>query len=95
MREAHGGLMNKRSLRADVRNPLLQLPAIAGLRALPDAEREQICALLRELAGDARERAQKCWRKNKAPMAAYWKTVAVYATHTARALRRRPEGDLR
>lgn len=76
-----------RSLRPDVRNPLLGLPAMAQLQTLPPAQRQALRALLRELAADARARAQKAWRTNKAPMAAYWKTVAVYATHTARALR--------
>jgi hypothetical protein len=87
--------MHNRSRRPDIRNPLLQLPAIAGLQALPEAERLQICAVLRDLASDARNRAQKCWRSNKAPMAAYWKSVAVYASHAARALRAKPEGKVR
>ena len=78
-----------RSLRPDVRNPLLALSAMAELQALPPASRAALRALLRDLAKDARARAQKAWRTNKAPMAAYWKTVAVYATHTARALARK------
>lgn len=76
-----------RSLRPDVRNPVLALPAVAELLALPPSARSALRALLRDLAADARARAQKAWRTNKAPMAAYWKSVAVYATHTARALR--------
>lgn len=79
--------MNSRSVRADVRNPLLALPAIQELLNLPEEQRHAIRALLRNAASDARERAEKCWKQHKAPMAAYWKAVAVYAGHTARALR--------
>lgn len=77
-----------RSLHADVRNPLLTLPAMHLLRTrLGTHERAYLRDVLRELAQDARERAEKCWRTHKAPMAVYWKAVAVYAGHTARALR--------
>lgn len=76
-----------RSLRPDVRNPVLVLPALAELRALSPSAQHAVKAILRDLAADARARAQKAWRSNKAPMAAYWKVVAVYATHVIRALR--------
>lgn len=75
-----------RSLRADVRNPVLALPATKALRALPLATREALAAVLAELTTDARERAEKCWRTHKGPMALYWKCVAVYAGHIRRAL---------
>lgn len=78
--------MTPRSARPFVRNPLLGMPAIARLKALPARERELIGGLLRDLASDATERADRCWRRHKAPMAAYWKAVAVYARHTARAI---------
>lgn len=39
----------KRSTRAIVRNPVLALPAIAELRALPEAARAPLVGLLREL----------------------------------------------
>lgn len=78
--------MNRSTL-AQVRNPVLALPAIAGLQALPIESRQALAALLRELGADSRERAEKCWRTHKAPMAAYWKATAVYAGHIARALR--------
>ncbi|MGK6324663.1 hypothetical protein ACMGDM_16490 [Sphingomonas sp. DT-51] len=42
---------------------------------------------LRELRADAQVRADDCWRRHKAPMAAYWKVVSVYAGHVARVLR--------
>ena len=77
-----------RSNRRDVRNPLLALPAMRAMREVVDAEtRKTLRALMLDIAHDARQRAEKCWRTHKAPMAAYWKAVAVYAGHTARALR--------
>jgi hypothetical protein len=80
--------MSARSLRADVRNPLLQLPAARRLAELPPESQAALRELLDELAADARSRADLAWRKHKAPMAAYWKAVAVYAKHTGRLLRR-------
>ena len=76
-----------RSLRTDVRNPLLALPAFRELRAMPAEQRSALRMVLMSLATDARARAEKCWRTHKAPMAAYWKAVAVYAGHAARGLR--------
>lgn len=80
--------MTARSLRADVRNPVLALPAIAELHRRPLAERLELRAVLLELAADAQARADASWRRHKAPMAAYWKAVAVYARHLARAIAR-------
>lgn len=76
-----------RSLRTDVRNPLLTLPAAQRIRSLPADIRATVSALLAEIAADASARAEKCWRKHKAPMAAYWKAVAVYARHARRLTR--------
>jgi hypothetical protein len=70
-----------------VRNPLLALPAIARLRGLPASARGELCALLMEIRSDAAKRAEHSWRRHKAPMAAYWKAVSVYAGHIARAVR--------
>jgi hypothetical protein len=77
-----------RSNRIDVRNPILALPAAVDLQALPTESREALRRLLLSLADDAGARAQKCWRTHKAPMAVYWKAVAVYAKHIARAIGR-------
>jgi hypothetical protein len=77
-----------RSNRPDVRNPILALPASAELLALPNESREALRRLLLSLSEDAASRAQKCWRTHKAPMAVYWKAVAVYAKHIARAIGR-------
>jgi hypothetical protein len=76
-----------RSNRPDVRNPLTGLPAAADIAALPPAARDALRRLLLEIRADARVRAEKCWRSHKAPMAAYWKAVSVYAGHAARLAR--------
>jgi hypothetical protein len=83
----HGRAVPCRSSRAEVRNPLLNLQAAKQIRALPPPARQELAALLHELSVDARERAQRSWRQNKAPMALYWKTVSVYAGHLHRAVR--------
>lgn len=76
-----------RSLRTDVRNPILGLPAAAKLAALSPEARDALAAVLADIATDSRARADKCWRTHKAPMAAYWKACSVYAGHIRRALR--------
>lgn len=84
-----------RSNRKEVRNPLLTLPAAEQMRALPPMARKALEALLRDMGRDARTRAHECWRKNKAPMAAYWKAVAVYCRHAALTLHAPLPNDLR
>jgi hypothetical protein len=79
---------DERSTRAEVRNPVLLLPSMAAIGALDETSRRALSDLLRDLHRDATERADKCWRTHKAPMAAYWKAVAVYAGHTSRAIRK-------
>lgn len=78
--------MSTRSNRAEVRNPILALPAFKAIDAMPRQSRVTLAALLRDLGHDATGRANESWRKHKGPMAAYWKAVAVYARHIARAL---------
>ena len=80
-----------RSARCEVRNPLLALPAARALIRLPPEARVVIALLLEDLARDARVRAEASWAKHKAPMAAYWKAVSVYARHLARVTRRPPQ----
>lgn len=82
--------MTTRSLRADVRNPLVTLPAAAEIAALPAPAKAALRHLLKQISADARERAEKCWRSHKAPMAAYWKAVAVYANHASRIAKDQP-----
>lgn len=79
-----------RSKRPEVRNPVLTLPSMQRLQQLPPDQRELIAQLLADLAGDANDRAQRCWSRHKAPMAAYWKAVSVYAGHLKRAIRPAP-----
>lgn len=76
-----------RARRAYVRNPILALPAAARLAGLSPSVRAELRMLLLDLRRDAQGRADDCWRRHKAPMAAYWKAVAVYAGHIARVLR--------
>lgn len=76
-----------RSLRPDVRNPVLRLPAAQRILMLPEPQRRLLAELLMDLRRDALERADTCWRRHKAPMAVYWKAVGVYAGHIARAIR--------
>ena len=75
-----------RSSRPDVRNPVQALPAAGHLVELPPEALVVLAAVLEGIREDAAERAEACWRRHKAPMAAYWKAVAVYARHIRRAL---------
>jgi hypothetical protein len=79
--------VSDRSSREEVRNPLLKLPAAQRIQTLPPEARHALADLLLELSRDARERAHRGWRQNKAPMAAYWKAVSVYAGHLHRIAR--------
>lgn len=76
-----------RSVRRDIRNPVLALPAIRALQLMPSETRDALATVLMDLATDASARADHAWSRHKAPMAAYWKAVAVYARHTARSVR--------
>lgn len=75
-----------RSSRATVRNPVLSLPAARKAAALEPAAKATLRDLLLEISDDACQRAQKCWRSHKAPMAVYWKVISIYTRHIARAL---------
>ncbi|WP_254606417.1 hypothetical protein [Sphingomonas bacterium] len=66
---------------------MLALPGTARLLQLDPHTRSLLRAVLLDLAVDARTRAEDSWRRHKAPMAAYWKAVSVYAGHLARVLR--------
>jgi hypothetical protein len=79
--------VSDRSSKAEIRNLLLTLPAAQEILALPAESRQALAALLSDLASDARFRAERSWRQSKAPMAAYWKSVSVYAGHRNRLVR--------
>lgn len=53
---------------------------------LPEESKLALKDALQQLRKDASQRAQYSWKKHKAPMALYWKVVAVYAGHLARAI---------
>lgn len=79
--------MSGRSEQPEVRNPVLGVPGVRDrLASLTPVAREALRLVLIDIAADARLRAEKCWRTHKAPMALYWKVVAVYAGHIARAI---------
>ncbi|HYC66676.1 hypothetical protein [Brevundimonas sp.] len=77
-----------RSNRREVRNPVLALPGLKAVLALPEADRLALCDLLTSMRDDARARAQQSWVKNKGPMAAYWKATGAYVEHIRRAVKR-------
>lgn len=79
--------MSDRSTLAQIRNPVLALPAFAQIRSLDADSRRALRALLSDLRRDATHRADEAWRRHKGPMAAYWRACAVYAGHIGRALR--------
>ena len=83
----HEPSRTRRSERPETRNPILSLPSAAMLSNLDPDAKAGLRALLLDLRADAHARADESWRRHKAPMAAYWKAVAVYAGHTARVLR--------
>lgn len=76
-----------RSASPEVRNPVVLLPTARRVDSLPPEARALLADFLADLAQDARGRADECWRKHKAPMAAYWKAVSVYARHLSRVVR--------
>ena len=80
--------MADRSTRLEVRNPVLALPGVKAVLALPPEVRAVLAGLFTDIALDCRARANKAWFSHKAPMAAYWKAVSVYAGHIARVLKR-------
>ena len=77
-----------RSLRPEVRNPVLALPSFHHLASLDLEVKFRLATVLREVGTQAAQKAQASWKKTNAPMAAYWKAVSVYARHIARALTR-------
>lgn len=76
-----------RSNRREVRNPVLALPGLRAVLALPPETRAALCELLASMRDDARSKAQASWIKNKGPMAAYWKAAGAYFEHVRRAIK--------
>lgn len=80
-------LLEARSNRREVRNPILALPSAKRLGELSPLNRAALRGVLLDIRHDANARAAECWKRHKAPMAAYWKAVAVYTGHIARVLK--------
>lgn len=68
------------------KNPILELPAVKAMMALPVEDRRRIAAVLRDLRAQASVEAEKSWSKRKAPMAFYGRVVSTYARHLAHAI---------
>jgi hypothetical protein len=81
-----GGGEYGRGARVDVRNPILRLPSMQTILALPVEQRRPLGILLRELADQANAEAERSRKRNKHMMYAYWKVAAVYVKHVARAI---------
>ena len=85
--------MPDRSTRPDIRNPMLRLPSVAAIQALPIEQRRPLGTLLREMAVQARAEANRAWASGKGPMAAYWLAASIYAKHAARVIDPRSPGS--
>lgn len=75
-----------RSSKAEVRNPLLQLPEVVAMNELPPEAKTALKKALKAASNAMRAKGNDAWRRHKAPMAAYWKGHAVYARHMALAI---------
>jgi hypothetical protein len=75
-----------RSNRAEVRNPVLALPAMRDLRALDPGTRALVRRLIQDIRAQANVKAAASFATCKWMMFAYWKIVGVYANHIQRAL---------
>lgn len=88
-----GGGAYGRSAKREVKNPALALPSARAIQSLPIEQRRPLGILLRELAFEAREEADRCWHGGKGMMAAYWRVVSVYAKHLACVIEPRSPGS--
>ncbi|MDE1905144.1 MAG: hypothetical protein KGH75_01655 [Rhodospirillales bacterium] len=87
-----GGGTFGRSAAAETRNPILRLPAMqAMIDQLSPETRRLLGDLLRQLAEQSACEGERCWRRGKAVMGAYWRVVSVYAKHIAHAIDRRSD----
>lgn len=70
---------------AVIRNPLIDLPGVReALASLSPESRAALHALFVAVRNACRIKAQESWKKNKAPMACYWKVCGVYCHHFSR-----------
>lgn len=75
-----------RSTLPEVRNPMLAIPEVQAIAALPEEARAALRGALLAISASCRLKGNEAWRKHKPPMAAYWKANAVNARHLARAI---------
>ena len=88
IRPTKGETMSERAVKEAKRiNPLMCLPAMAKLRALPADVRALIADLCGEFKQQAEALAQLNWRRRKGPLSGYWLAAGVYAAHTGRGVR--------
>jgi hypothetical protein len=81
--------MTSRSSLAEVRNPILALPAaVAALRSLDPQQRAALRVVLLAIREQARAKEIESYRKRKGPMVGYWMAAATYAKHIAAVLGR-------
>lgn len=66
---------------------MLAIPEVQAFAGLPPEAQEALRSALLAVSKSCRARANECWRRHKAPMAAYWKANAVNARHLATAIR--------
>lgn len=77
-----------RSTRAEVRNPILGLPAAReALAALPIDQAEALRTVLLQIQAQAKEKERESYAKRKGPMTSYWMAVGTYCKHIAHAIR--------
>lgn len=78
-----------RASRAEVRNPLLALPATQRILAYSPQVLADLAEILSELEADCKRRGDKAWATSKPPMANYWKSSATVVGHLRKVCRRR------
>ena len=83
-------MADARSLRPEVQNPILGLPAAReALASLPEDSAQALRTVLLALQAQCRENEANAYRRRKGPMTAYWMAAGVYCGHIARAIGRR------
>ena len=71
-----------RSARREVRNPILALPTMKLILALPDEQRGFWHPVLLDLRNECLAKARESERKCKWMMYAYWRVASVYIAST-------------
>lgn len=69
-------------------NMLLKLPAGKEILALPDEQSAPVEAVMRNLRGEAQQKASSAKASGDLPAWEYWRLVSLYGAYVARALQR-------